>query len=199
MFVLGLEDGVVMHHHVFETAFGFCGIAWTLRGISRFMLPVETTDPLEESFARYLPHSRASQPSGAVAEAIAAAQRYFAGEREDFTALPLDLGGVDAFSLAIYQAAQRLAYGQTATYGALAAQAGFPDAARQTGVALGRNPIPLIIPCHRIVAAGGKLGGFSAPGGTLTKRKMLALERAAPPETIPAQASFSFRFNAIRD
>lgn len=192
MFVLVLEDGVVMHHHVFETAFGFCGIAWTARGISRFMLPVEAADLLEESFAKYFPHSLASQPWDAVAGAVTAAQRYFAGEREDFAAFPLDLSGVDAFRRAIYQAARRLVYAQTSTYGALAAEAGFPDAARQTGMALGRNPIPLMVPCHRVVATGGKLGGFSAPGGTLTKQKMLALERAAPPEAIPAQASFSF-------
>lgn len=179
-------------HHVFETAFGYCGIAWSENGVTRFMLPVEAASPAAEHLTKRQPESCAAEPSGAAAEAVAAAIRYFEGEREDFLDIPLDLTGVDPFRRAIYQAARRLAYGKTTTYGTLASDVGFPKAARETGTALGRNPIPLIIPCHRILAAGGKLGGFSAPGGTATKRKMLALEGAVPPDAEPAQATFAF-------
>jgi methylated-DNA-[protein]-cysteine S-methyltransferase len=179
-------------HHVFQTGFGFCGIAWGERGISRFMLPVATAALAAEAIARRRPASRMADPEGAAAETVAAATRYFAGERVEFADTPLDLEGIDPFRRAIYAAARRLPYGQTTTYGGLAADAGFPEAARETGVALGRNPLPLLVPCHRIVAAGGKLGGFSAPGGTTTKQRMLALEGAAGPNAEPAQGSFAF-------
>ncbi|HEY6631178.1 MAG TPA: MGMT family protein, partial [Rhizobiaceae bacterium] len=105
---------------------------------------------------------------------------------------PVDLGGVDDFRLAIYEAARKLGFGETTTYGELAKRAGHDGLPRETGQALGANPVPLIIPCHRILAAGGKIGGFSAPGGSTTKQRMLALEgvRVGPP---PApQQSFAF-------
>jgi methylated-DNA-[protein]-cysteine S-methyltransferase len=110
----------------------------------------------------------------------------------DFSAVPVDLTGVDAFRLAIYDAARRLGFGETTTYGELAKRAGHGGLPRETGAALGANPVPLIIPCHRIVAAGGKIGGFSAPGGSVSKERMLTLEgvHVGPPP--PAQASFGF-------
>ncbi|WEX11205.1 methylated-DNA--[protein]-cysteine S-methyltransferase [Chelativorans sp. AA-79] len=179
-------------HHIFETAFGFCGIAWNEHGICRFMLPMSAPGPAEGRMVGRLSSSCAAEPAGFAAEGVAAARRYFDGGREDFSAFPVDLDGVDPFRHAIYQAARRLGYGETTTYGGLAADAGFPQTARETGVALGRNPVPLIVPCHRILAAGGRLGGFSAPGGTATKQKMLALENATSPDVVPAQASFAF-------
>jgi len=179
-------------HYVFETAMGFCGIAWSERGIRRFALPMSAPASVEERMTRSLQGSIACEPQGTVAEAVEATRCYFAGERIEFSSFPLDLEDVDAFRHAIYGAARRLVYGQTTTYGRLAADAGFPQSARETGVALGRNPVPLIIPCHRILAAGGKLGGFSAPGGTTTKQRMLALEKAQPPNSGPMQPSFAF-------
>ena len=106
--------------------------------------------------------------------------------------MPVDLSGVDDFRLAIYAAARKLQFGETTTYGELAVRAGHPGLARETGAALGSNPVPLVIPCHRILAAGGKIGGFSAPGGSATKEKMLKLEgvRVGPPA--PPQQSFGF-------
>ena len=104
----------------------------------------------------------------------------------------VDLDGVDDFRLAIYAAARKLGFGETTTYGELAKRAGRAGLPRETGQALGSNPVPLVIPCHRILAAGGKIGGFSAPGGSTTKERMLALEgvRVGPP---PApQQSFAF-------
>ncbi|WP_274426630.1 methylated-DNA--[protein]-cysteine S-methyltransferase [Chelativorans sp. YIM 93263] len=179
-------------HHVFETAFGFCGIVWSERGVCRFMLPVDAPAPAEEELTKRRSASSAATPSGEIAKTVAAVVRYFEGEREDFAQTPVDLDGTPPFHQAIYRAARRLAYGETTTYGALATEAGFPKSAQETGVALGRNPIPLIIPCHRILAAGGKLGGFSAPGGTATKQKMLGLEGAISPDAHPDQASFAF-------
>ena len=110
----------------------------------------------------------------------------------DFSGVPVDLDGVDLFQRAIYQAASKLGFGETTTYGGLADAAGHPGKARETGEALGRNPVPLIVPCHRILAAGGKIGGFSAPGGSATKEKLLALEgvRVGPPPA--AQKTFAF-------
>jgi methylated-DNA-[protein]-cysteine S-methyltransferase len=118
----------------------------------------------------------ADKPPRAVEQAIGRIQSYLAGERVDFAGVALDLTGMGAFHRKIYEAARRIRWGQTATYGELAQQAGAPGAARAVGQALGRNPLPIIIPCHRILAAGGKVGGFSAFGGPSTKQRLLALE-----------------------
>jgi methylated-DNA-[protein]-cysteine S-methyltransferase len=120
-------------------------------------------------------------------------KRYFAGEETDFSGFHLDLGDQDAFFQQIYAAARRVGWGRTTTYGTLAKELGAgPEAARDVGEAMARNPVALIIPCHRVLAAGGKVGGFSAPGGSATKIRMLALEgvRLEPPQ--PAQRSFGF-------
>lgn len=123
-------------------------------------------------------------------EAIAAVKRYFAGEKMDFSNIQLDLGEQDEFFQQIYAATRRVGWGHTTTYGTLAKELGAgPKAARDVGQAMANNPIPLIIPCHRVLAAGGKVGGFSAPGGSATKVRMLELEgvHVGPPE--PAQQS----------
>jgi methylated-DNA-[protein]-cysteine S-methyltransferase len=106
----------------------------------------------------------------------------------DFSNVPLDLGAQDELFGKIYAATRRLGYGQTTTYGSLAKELGAgPEVARDVGQAMARNPVPLIIPCHRVLAAGKKLGGFSAPGGSATKQRMLEMEgvRLDPPP--PAQ------------
>lgn len=179
-------------HHVFETAFGFCGAGWTSEGLARFTLPMAEPAMVTSQITRHLPASQAAEPEGAMADLVDAARRYFSGSREDFSHVPIDLAGVDPFRRALYAAMRKLAFGETVTYGGLCARAGFPNAARETGMAMGRNPLPLIIPCHRVLAAGGRIGGFSAPGGVATKQKMLALENARSPDAEPAQASFTF-------
>jgi methylated-DNA-[protein]-cysteine S-methyltransferase len=104
-------------------------------------------------------------------------QRYFEGEATDFSGVELDLGDQEPFFQQVYAAAQRVGWGSTTTYGALTKELGAgPEAARDVGQAMAKNPVPLIIPCHRVLAAGGKIGGFSAPGGSATKIRMLALE-----------------------
>jgi methylated-DNA-[protein]-cysteine S-methyltransferase len=181
-----------MHYHVFETAAGFCAIAWNAAGVTRFQLPTRSAEATERNLRRRVPDAVAGTPPSRVAAVIAAAQRYFAGEQVDFSDVPLDLGEQGAFFRQIYDALRRVGWGQTTTYGALAKQLGAgPKAAQDVGQAMASNPVPLIIPCHRVLAAGGKVGGFSAPGGSTTKIRMLALEgvRVGPPE--PAQRSLA--------
>ena len=185
-------DSVKHHYTVFETALGFCAIAWSEAGIARFQLPDSSAAATERHLLRRLPAARPGTPPPAVAEAIAGAQRYFAGEKIDFSTLALDLEGQDDFFRRIYDAARRVAWGRTTTYGTLAKELGAgPEAARDVGQAMATNPVPLIIPCHRVLAAGGKVGGFSAPGGAASKVRMLELEgvKVGPPP--PAQQSLA--------
>lgn len=108
------------------------------------------------------------------------ARRYFAGERVDFADVPVDLGVQGPFSDRVYAAVRALGWGETATYGAIARMLGVgPEYARDVGQAMAANPVPLIVPCHRVTAANGKIGGFSAPGGSLSKARMLEIEGVA--------------------
>ena len=180
------------HYSVFESAAGFCAIAWSAAGIARFQLPDGSAAAAERNLLRRLPAATPGTPPLSVAETIAAAQRYFAGETIDFSAVPLDLEGQDEFFKRIYDALRRVGFGQTTTYGALAKALGAgPEVARDVGQAMARNPVPLIIPCHRCLAAGGKVGGFSAPGGATAKRRMLALEGVQLDPPPPAQQSLA--------
>jgi methylated-DNA-[protein]-cysteine S-methyltransferase len=183
-----------MHRYlIFETAGGFCGIAWSDAGITRFQLPTRSAEATERILRRRTPGAEPGAPTPAVAEAVAAVRRYFEGEETDFSAIVLDLGEQDPFFKQIYAAARQVGWGRTTTYGALAKELGAgPEAARDVGQAMARNPVALIIPCHRVLAAGGKVGGFSAPGGSVAKIRMLELEgvHLGPPQ--PAQGSFSF-------
>jgi methylated-DNA-[protein]-cysteine S-methyltransferase len=163
------------HYRVFETKLGFAGIAWGEDGlVTRFRLPDPDRGAAEKQFSK----TEAQTPPPAVAAVIAQAERYFGGERIDFTPIVLNLGQVEPFRRTIYDALRRVGFGETVTYGELAKRAGAnaPTAAQDVGIAMARNPVPLIIPCHRVLAAGGKLGGFSAPGRTEAKERMLALE-----------------------
>jgi methylated-DNA-[protein]-cysteine S-methyltransferase len=178
---------------IFPTAAGSCAVAWSDRGIVRFQLPVRDAAAAERLLRRRLPDAVPGTPPAAVDRAIAAVRSYFAGRPADFADVALDLGDQEPFFDRVYAAARGIPWGATTTYGALARDLGAPpEAARDVGQAMARNPVPLFIPCHRVLAAGGKVGGFSAPGGAAAKRRMLALEGVdlAPPA--PAQAAFSF-------
>lgn len=182
-------------HAVFETALGYMALAWSGIGLTRVCLPEKTADAAERRLLRLAGESEVTGKPGApqwIATLIADIRRYAAGEDVDFTAVPVDLSGIDAFRLDIYAAARRLGYGETATYGSLAESSGHKGLFRETGAALGSNPVPLVIPCHRILAAGGKIGGFSATGGSATKERMLELEgvRVGPPPS--QQTTFAF-------
>ena len=164
------------HYHLFETKLGFAGIGWSDDGITRFRLP----DPDREAAEKAVGAKRAEVAvlPPAVAEIVSQAQCYFAGDRIDFSSIGVDLAKVEPVRRTIYEELRKVRFGDTVTYGELAKRAGVnvPQAAQEVGVAMARNPVPLIIPCHRVLAAGGKIGGFSAPGRTETKEKMLALE-----------------------
>ena len=163
-------------HLLFDTALGACGIAWTDRGVTRLQLPERTPAATERRLRARSADSGTGVPPAPVREVIAMLERYFAGERVDFSPVALDLTGVGAFHRKIYDALRSLGWGQTASYGDLARQAGSPGAARAVGQAMGHNPLPIIVPCHRVLASGRKIGGFSAYGGALTKQRLLALE-----------------------
>ena len=164
-------------------------------GYRAFHLPSSTADAAERNLKRRLPHASAGTPTAQVLAVIDAAKRYFAGEKVDFSDVALDLGVEDEFFEKIYAAARRLGWGQTTTYGSLAKELGAgPEAARDVGQAMARNPVPLIIPCHRVLAAGGKLGGFSAPGGSATKQRMLEIEAFASSRPLPPNRRSASRF-----
>jgi methylated-DNA-[protein]-cysteine S-methyltransferase len=191
--------GKTHHYHIFETANGFCGIAWNDVGITRFTLPTGSAEAADRLILRRMPDAEPGASSQDVIKAVDAAKSYFAGEQIDFSVFELDLGKQEPFFRRIYDAARQVGWGSTTTYGALAKQLGAgPEAARDVGQAMAKNPVPLIIPCHRVLAAGGKVGGFSAPGGSAAKIRMLELEGVSveparpsrPPQ--PSQGSFGF-------
>jgi len=166
------------HHRIFDTAIGPCGIAWNANGLVGVRLPEASPSATERRLAARTASAGAADPPPAMAAVVADIQRCLAGEPVDFAAVAVDLSGLDPFRRRLYEAMRRLAWGCTTTYGELARQLGSSDweAARAVGEAMGRNPVPIVIPCHRVLAAGGKLGGFSAHGGVATKAKLLALE-----------------------
>jgi methylated-DNA-[protein]-cysteine S-methyltransferase len=166
------------HHHLFETAIGRCGIAWNGRGICAVQLPEKDDATTEARLVKKAGSTGPADPPPAEQALIADIQNYLSGRKVDFSAVPVDLTGVDELRLRIYEALRGIEFGRTVTYGELARSIGATDweGARDVGAAMGSNRIPIVIPCHRVLAAGGKLGGFSAYGGTRTKQKLLALE-----------------------
>jgi methylated-DNA-[protein]-cysteine S-methyltransferase len=187
-----LAMSISQNYHVFETSLGWLGIAWSENGLTQLQLPSYDRAATERRLQRRTVDGAAASPPAWVADIVQILKRYAAGEQVDFSQVPVDLEGVGAFRLAIYDAARKLGFGETVTYGELASRAGYPGEARDTGQALGQNPVPIVVPCHRILAAGNKIGGFSAPGGSATKEKLLNMEgvRVSPPP--PAQAAFGF-------
>jgi methylated-DNA-[protein]-cysteine S-methyltransferase len=162
---------------LFDTALGPFGIAWNERGLVRLQLPEEGRMATEK---RLGVAAGPGEPPPWAKQLIAEIRRYLAGERVDFAAVALDLAAVGEFRRAVYVAARSVAWGQTTSYGELARRIGFPWGARAVGRALARNPVPLIVPCHRILARDDRIGGFAAHGGTVTKRRLLALEGLHP-------------------
>lgn len=163
---------------LFETAIGICAIAWSDRGVTSVWLPERTEHQTRARVARRFPQSLESAPPPFVAHAIAGIVALLEGEPRDLTDVPLDLASAPEFHRRVYDVARTIKPGATLSYGEIAARVGEPDAARAVGQALGRNPIPIIVPCHRVLAADGGAGGFSAPGGTATKLHLLAIEGA---------------------
>lgn len=171
-------------YHLFDTPLGRCGIAWRDERVCAFALAAADDAATLAQLERRLPGVMAETPPAPVAAAIAAVQRLLAGEAADLIEVPVDLEAVPPFERTVYEALRRVPPGDTITYGELAARAGLPGAARAVGAAMGRNPIPVIIPCHRVLGGGGRSGGFSAPGGVTTKFRLLALEQAGRGESL---------------
>jgi methylated-DNA-[protein]-cysteine S-methyltransferase len=163
---------------LFDTPIGRCGIAWSEHGVRAVSLPGARDPDTRARLVGRAPDAMEATPPADIARAIDAMTALLSGEGADLSALTLDMEGVSAFHRRVYEAARRISAGQTVTYGELAARLGAPGSARAVGQALGRNPFPVIVPCHRVLAAGGKVGGFSGGNGVPTKLRMLTIEAA---------------------
>lgn len=166
---------------LFDTAIGTCGIAWSDYGIAGLQLPEANARATRAKMKQRFPEASEGAASPSAQSGIDAILALMRGESATLERIPLDLEGVPPFHRLVYEAARAIAPGTTLSYGELAARAGSPGAARAVGQALRKNPFAIIVPCHRVLAAGGKVGGFTANGGVSTKLKLLALERAPKP------------------
>ncbi|HVV10813.1 methylated-DNA--[protein]-cysteine S-methyltransferase [Amycolatopsis sp.] len=167
---------------VFTTAIGHCGIAWGDRGVVGVCLPGRSAESTRAAVRKQCPEAVETEPPQHIAHAMDEIVALLRGERLDLTDIELDLEGMPEFHRKVYEVARAIPPGKTLTYGEVAARIGMPGSAQAVGQALGHNPIPIIVPCHRVLAAGGKMGGFSAPGGVDTKRRILVIEGARPDE-----------------
>jgi methylated-DNA-[protein]-cysteine S-methyltransferase len=163
---------------LFDTAIGRCGIAWSARGIAAVQLPEAREIETRARLRQRCPEAREAPPPPDVQRALDAITALLRGEASDLSAVALDLDRVAPFERRVYEVARTIPPGARLSYGEVAGRLGAPGAARAVGRALGRNPLAILVPCHRVVAAGGKAGGFSAHGGTATKLRLLAIEAA---------------------
>jgi len=171
---------------LFETALGTGGVAWGGRGILSIQLPEPDAGRVRRRLERHFLglglglglSAREGPPPPAVQAAITGMTDLLDGQPVDLTAVELDLERVPDFARQVYAVARTIPAGQTLSYGQIAARLGEPRLAREVGQALAQNPFPIVVPCHRVVAAGGRLGGFSAYGGVSTKQRLLEIERA---------------------
>jgi methylated-DNA-[protein]-cysteine S-methyltransferase len=168
----------VLRFALFDTALGCCGLAWGEAGICGVQLPEADSAQTRARMVRRFPGAAESAPGQAEQAAIRSISAMLRGEPADVDGLDLDMRGVPEFHQRVYRVARTIAPGQTLTYGEVAARLGEPGAARAVGQALGRNPFAPVVPCHRVLAAGDKPGGFSASGGIRTKLRLLIIEGA---------------------
>lgn len=181
---------------LFETALGPCALVWGDKGIVGAQLPERTAEATRTRILKRFPEAREAVPPPAIAKVIDRIRALMTGEKIDLADSPLDLSGLADFDLRVYRAALSIPPGETLTYGEVARRIGEPQAAQAVGQSLGRNPIPIIVPCHRVLAASGRTGGFSAPGGVSTKLKLLSIERARTGEPTLFDADPAFGFAA---
>ena len=164
---------------LFDTPIGRCGIVWGERGILGVQLPEGDDARAMTRLGRRFPYASEDVPPAGIQRAIEQIVVLLSGGPTDLSELALDMGCVGAFEKQVYAIARKIPPGETLTYGEIAERLGDKLLARDVGQAMGKNPFPIVVPCHRVVAAGGKLGGFSARGGVDTKLRMLAIEGAA--------------------
>jgi methylated-DNA-[protein]-cysteine S-methyltransferase len=170
---------------LFDTAIGRCGIAWTARGVAAATLPEAHDGRIRARLLRRCTGAVEATAPPAVRDAVDRIVALLRGEPADLSAIVLDMTAVPTFSARIYAIARTIPFGATLTYGEIAARLGAREEARAVGQAMGQNPFPPIVPCHRVVAAGAKSGGFSANGGVATKLRLLGIEGAQVEGTLP--------------
>jgi methylated-DNA-[protein]-cysteine S-methyltransferase len=165
---------------LFATAIGHCGIVWSERGIVGVQLPESGERATRSRVVARFPAAREAIPPASVRRTIGDIVALLGGERKDLGEAILDCDGIAEFNRRVYDITRAIPAGSTLSYGAIAERLGDRNLARDVAQALGQNPFPIIVPCHRVMAAGGKTGGFSAPGGVRTKLRMLSIEGAQP-------------------
>ncbi len=169
---------IVQGFALFDSAIGRCAIAWGNRGVVGVLLPEMRELATRRRLQRRFPQAREAAPPPGVQLVIDGIVALLRGEESDLSSATLDMDGVAPFERRVYEVARTIPPGATLTYGEIAARLGERGLARDVGRALGRNPFAIIVPCHRVIAAGGKPGGFSANGGITTKLRLLSIERA---------------------
>lgn len=169
-----------IHWSIFSTPIGTCGVAWSGGSLVGVQLPEASEQATVARMRRRWPDGGDTEPGRVAAPVIAAIQRLLRGEGADFSLVPLRRDGVSPFHWQVYQITRTIPVGQTLTYGEVARRLGDVTLARAVGRALGENPWPLVIPCHRVIAAAGRPGGFSGGTGTPTKLRLLAIEGVVP-------------------
>lgn len=169
------------YRSLFKTSLGFGGVVASKQGIMEVFLPFsgDSEDIIAQRILHLYPN--AVEENSLTRRAALLLGKYFAGERVGFD-LPLDLTGITTFQAAVYDAVSRIPYGCVMSYGEVAVNIGRPRSARGVGSAMAANPLPVIIPCHRVVGASGKLTGYSAPGGIMSKQWLLSMERGVIPD-----------------
>ena len=173
------------HFTIFDTAVGRCAVLWRGEALTGVFLPSANDEAMRAAVKRRSQAATESAPPPFARHAIEKISRLCAGEVVIFDDVPLDRGAIEPFADRIYDVLLKTPPGETTTYGEIAERLGDKTLSRAVGAALGANPFPIIIPCHRVTAAGGKMGGFSAPGGTDTKRRLLEIEGAFATEKLP--------------
>ena len=169
---------------LFDTAIGACALVWGSGGVVGAFLPERDASALRARIARRFADAVEAPPPDEIIAARDGVIALLAGEKRDLRDVKLDMSATPPFHQRVYEAVRAIPPGETLTYGEVAQRLGAPrEAARAVGEAMGRNPFPIIMPCHRVLAANGKPGGFSAPGGVETKLKMLQIEGAKVGET----------------
>jgi methylated-DNA-[protein]-cysteine S-methyltransferase len=165
-----------MNYIIFKTKWGWFGLVGKENSVCRTILPENKAESVKSQLLKEFPDAIVEK--NLFKNLQKQIVDYFKGKNVDFnTNIEVSINSIGDFSRKILVACRNIKPGQTTTYADLARKAGFPDAGRAAGNALAKNPIPLIIPCHRVIRADGKLGGFSATGGTTLKQRLLLLEK----------------------
>jgi methylated-DNA-[protein]-cysteine S-methyltransferase len=167
---------------LFDTAIGCCGIVWSARGIAGVQLPEKSKEATRSRVLRRYPAAREMPPPADIRHIIDGIGALLRGEPVELSSVGLDSDSVCDFNRRVYDVTRSIRPGETLSYGEIAGRLGDRTLAREVAQALSENPYPIIVPCHRVLAAGGKMGGFSGPGGVRTKLRLLSIEGATSGE-----------------